>query len=116
MIWDEGTPSYPFPHDEIIPDESGFYAIGKQLINGEWVMPSMPINDWHHDDCQFRIVAPESIVTVYPALLFDLAVVRKLQMEQRDSEVLIYCNYIESEHQALIDGSGGAIYIETKAV
>ena len=47
-------------------------------------------------------------------VLFDLTVVRKLQVEQSGDNMLIYCSYIAPEHQALVDSSEGVIYIESK--
>lgn len=69
---------------------------------------------WHDAKCNYRIVAPKTLISVYPQLLYDLTVVRKLQLEDAGQVVLIYCNTILPEHQALIDGSQGAITIETK--
>lgn len=74
----------------------------------------IPDNSWHYSDCNFRIVVPITFVTIYPALLFDLSVIRKLPMEQQAENVLIYCNWIADEHQALINLSQGAMYVETK--
>ena len=71
-------------------------------------------NGWQSRTCSMRIVAPVNLVSTYPQLLFDLTVVRKLQLEQSGNNVLIYCNYIAPEHQALIDGSNGVIYVENR--
>jgi len=72
------------------------------------------VNGWKSRTCDKRIVAPITVVNTYPMLLFDLTVVRKLQLEQDGTNVHIYCNYIEPEHQQLIDSSGGLIYVESK--
>lgn len=72
------------------------------------------LNGWHSRTCNMRIVAPITLVNTYPQLLFDLTVVRKLQVEKSGDNMLIYCNFIEPEHQSLIDSSKGVIYVETK--
>lgn len=64
--------------------------------------------------CVLRIVAPKSLISTYPDLLYDLTVIRKLDLQDAGDYVLIYCDWIEPNHQALIDGSGGSIYVEKK--
>lgn len=75
---------------------------------------SYNLNGWKSRTCNFRIVAPIALVNSYPELLFDLAVTRKLQIEQEGSDMHIYCNYIDPDHQVLIDASQGIIYVEQK--
>jgi len=119
---------------------SVFRRIQSQIINGKTIniimgksialgvdystgvaRPDLPeyyeeieVNIWASNTCDKRIVAPITLVNSYPQLLFDLTVVRKLQLEKEGDNLHIYCNYIEPEHQQLIDSSGGLIYVETK--
>lgn len=87
------------------------------LINDITALNNQPydVNGWQSGSCNLRIVAPITLVNSYPQLLFDLTVIRKLQLEQSGNNVYIYCNYIEPEHKAIIDGSGGLIYVENKS-
>ena len=101
--------TYDFPID-------GWYWFDNEedaqsaLENGEF-----DVCKWHNDECEMRIVAPISLINSYPQLLFDLTVTLKLQIEQFGDNMFIYCNYVESEHQALIDSSNGVIYLENKS-
>lgn len=60
---------------------------------------------------KYVITAPKALIAMYPELLFDLAVRRKLPMVESGDNVLIYCNWIDPDHQALIDNSNGMITI-----
>ena len=40
IIWSgEGNWKYPFPHDELIEDNEGFYNIGMYFEEGQWHQP-----------------------------------------------------------------------------
>jgi len=86
------------------------------LINDIIILTEQPYNEngWQSRTCNMRIVAPISLVNIYPQLLFDLTVVRKLQLEQSGNNIFIYCNFIEPEHQLLIDESNGLIFVENR--
>ena len=88
------------------------------LINDISALAKQPynVNGWQSRTCDKRIVAPITLVNSYPLLLFDLTVIRKLQLEQSGSNLHIYCNFIEPEHQALIDSLGEFIYVENKLI
>ena len=90
------------------------YSTGEPRTDLPEYYEEVELNIWKSDTCNKRIVTPITIVNTYPMLLFDLTVVRKLQLEQDGENVHIYCNYIEPAHQDLIDGSGGVIYVEDK--
>jgi hypothetical protein len=111
-MWDGVSEwKYPFPHDEIRP--AGTLAIGMKFDGMDWYMPEMPVNDWLHPDYEKRIIAPATIATSYPELLFELTVVRKLPVEAVGENVHIYCNYIDPEHQQLVDAL--SLTVENKA-
>ena len=90
------------------------YSTGEAREDLPEYYEQVELNIWDSESCSMRIVAPLNLVSTYPQLLFDLTVVRKLQLEQSGNNVLIYCNYIAPEHQALIDGSNGVIYVENR--
>lgn len=105
--------SYMYPVDDWYWFESEELA-KSSLINGA----PLPYNDngWQSKTCNMRIVASIALVNSYPELLFDLTVVRKLQIEQSGVNMLIYVNFIEPKHQELIDASNGLIYVENKPI
>lgn len=70
------------------------------------------IDNWHDTTCSMRIVAPKELIHTYPELLLDLTAIKKLNIEKYGDNILIYCNFIDPEHQALIDASNGLIFIE----
>jgi hypothetical protein len=60
---------------------------------------------------KYVITAPKTLIAMYPELLFDLAVRRKLPIEESGDYILIYCNWIDPNHQTMIDNSNGMITI-----
>ena len=112
-MWDGVSDwTYPRPHDEIRP--AGTLAIGMKFDGTDWYMPETTHNDWAHSEYPKRIIAPASIATDYPQLLFELTVRRKLPIEEVGETVQIYCTEILPQDQALVDSLQGVLTIEDK--
>lgn len=107
--WD-GIAQIPF--NNLIQSET--LGIGMELIEGEWIMPEQPVNDWEHPDYSMRIVVPTTLIEQYPMMLFDLTVRRKLPLEEGDGVVCIYCNEILESDQSLVDQLEGVIVVEER--
>lgn len=60
---------------------------------------------------KYVITAPKQLISLYPELLFDLAVRRKLPIVEDGETLLIYCNWIDPEHLQFINNSNGVITI-----
>ncbi len=87
------------------------YEIGEEL-NWSYLKPIDIIESmydflddesWHYPDLLKRIVAPIELANEYPQIKvwFDL---RKLPVVVVEDTVYLYCNYIEPNHQSLVDG------------
>lgn len=112
IIWDGEAP-FTLTEGMILSDDDSL-QIGMKLIDGEWIMPEQQVNDWEHLDYSIRIVVPKSLITAYPEMLFELAVRRKLPMEEIEDVVRVYCNEILEQDQTLIDSLGREIIIQDK--
>jgi len=91
-----------------------FYTDVNSSVDYEYEELEPDGDEWQHPDYSLRIIAPQSIATDYPALLYELTVRRKLPIEEVGDKVHIYCNEILQQDIPLFQQLADILHVEDK--
>ncbi len=103
---------------EILPTQKrieSWDVVGEQYVQSWEVVDKTPLEMWHHPEYCKRIIAPVQLifdpsgVGVTMKAWFDL---NGMPIVKEGGSVILYCNEILPDHQAVVDGLQGVITVE----
>ncbi len=105
---------------EILPTQKrieSWEVVGEQYVQSWEVVDKTPLEMWHFPEYCKRIVAPIQLifdpsgVGLTMKAWFDL---NNMPIVKEGGSVILYCNEILPDHQAVVDGLQGVITIEDR--